>query len=212
MAEKNTSELIRKPSPETARLPPSENRTAALKELGGSNSDDFNNALANQVVNALWLATEPEAREKQFHAALAILIGIKPSDEIEGMLAAQLIATHHAAMECFRQSMLKEQTVERRRENLNIANKLVRSYATLIEALNRHRGKGQQRVTVEHVHVYQGGQAIVGAVQEGRGARKSEEQPCATRAIIHEPDTPMRGSIPEREAVLSTYDAQQAAL
>jgi hypothetical protein len=25
--------------------------------------------------------------------------------------------------------------------------------ATLLEALNRHRGKGQQKVTVEHVHV-----------------------------------------------------------
>src|SRR5258708_25891945 len=28
--------------------------------------------------------------------------------------------------------------------------------ATLLEALNRHRGKGQQKVTVEHVHVHSG--------------------------------------------------------
>jgi hypothetical protein len=34
--------------------------------------------------------------------------------------------------------------------------------------LNRHRGKGQQKVTVEHVHVHEGGQAIVGNV-ESRG-------------------------------------------
>ena len=27
----------------------------------------------------------------------------------------------------------------------------------LVDALNRHRGKGQQRVTVEHVHVHAGG-------------------------------------------------------
>jgi hypothetical protein len=57
-----------------------------------------------------------------------------------------------------------------RRENLNQANKLTRSYATLVEALDRHRGKGQQHVTVEHVHVHQGGQAIVGAVTQGGGA------------------------------------------
>jgi hypothetical protein len=44
----------------------------------------------------------------------------------------------------------------------NQANKLSRTYATLIEALNRHRGKGQQKVTVEHVHVHAGGQAVVG--------------------------------------------------
>ena len=33
-----------------------------------------------------------------------------------------------------------------------------------LEALNKHRGKGQQKVTVEHVHVHQGGQAIVGRI------------------------------------------------
>jgi hypothetical protein len=40
-----------------------------------------------------------------------------------------------------------------------------RTYATLLEALNRHRGKGQQKVTVEHVHVHEGGQAIVGNLE-----------------------------------------------
>jgi hypothetical protein len=67
------------------------------------------------------------------------------------MIAAQLIATHNATMECYRRAMIAEQTLEGRRENLNQANKLARTYATLIEALNRHRGKGQQKVTVEHV-------------------------------------------------------------
>jgi hypothetical protein len=61
--------------------------------------------------------------------------------------------------------MTQDQTFAGRREALNQANKLTRSYTTLLEALNRHRGKGQQRVTVEHIHVHQGGQAIVGAVQ-----------------------------------------------
>jgi len=37
------------------------------------------------------------------------------------------------------------------------------------EALDKHRGKGQQKVTVEHVHVHRGGQAIVGAVKAGWG-------------------------------------------
>jgi hypothetical protein len=32
--------------------------------------------------------------------------------------------------------------------NLSQANKLSRTYATLLEALDRHRGKGQQKVTV----------------------------------------------------------------
>ena len=37
----------------------------------------------------------------------------------------------------------------RGRENLSQANKLSRTYAVLLDALNRHRGKGQQKVTVE---------------------------------------------------------------
>ena len=58
-----------------------------------------------------------------------------------------------------------------RREDLNQANKLSRTYTTLLESLNRHRGKGQQKVTVEHVHVHEGGQAIVGNVEAGGWVR-----------------------------------------
>ena len=60
--------------------------------------------------------------------------------------------------------MIPEQTFEGHRENLNQANKLGRTYTILLDALNRHRGKGQQKVTVEHVHVHAGGQAVVGPV------------------------------------------------
>src|SRR5215475_5894588 len=81
------------------------------------------------------------------------------------MIAAQLLACHHASMECYRRAMLREQPFEGRRENLSQASKLSRTYATLMEALNRHRGKGQQKVTVEHVHVHAGGQAVVGSVE-----------------------------------------------
>jgi hypothetical protein len=52
--------------------------------------------------------------------------------------------------------MLREQTFEGRREALSQANKLSRTSGLLVETLNRHRGKGQQKVTVEHVHVHSG--------------------------------------------------------
>ena len=64
------------------------------------------------------------------------------------MIAGQLIAAHNAAMERYRRAMISEQTFEGRRENLSQANKLSRSYALLLDVLNRHRGKGQQKVTV----------------------------------------------------------------
>lgn len=62
--------------------------------------------------------------------------------------------------------MIGEQSFDGHEENLNQANKLSRTYVTLLEALNRHRGKGgQQKVTVEHVHVHAGRQAVVGPIQ-----------------------------------------------
>ena len=79
------------------------------------------------------------------HLAVAALIGIAPKGELEGMMAAQLIAAHNAAMECYRRAMIGEQTFEGRRENLAQANKLSRTYATLLDALNHHRGKVNRR-------------------------------------------------------------------
>jgi hypothetical protein len=116
------------------------------------------------------------------------------------MMAAQLIASHSAAMECYRRAMIGEQTFEGRRDNLNQANKLSRSFSILLDALNRHRGKGQQKVTVEHVHVHAGGQAMVGAIATpGGGDReRSEEQPHA-KQVAHAPEPAMRSADPQRE-------------
>jgi hypothetical protein len=58
-------------------------------------------------------------------------------------MAAQLVAAHDGAMECYRRAMIGEQT-EGYRESLAQANKLSRTFATLLEALNRHRSRGQQ--------------------------------------------------------------------
>ena len=155
--------------------------------------------IANQAVQTVWAKNSVEEERKNlFSATIAGLIGIDPTDEIEGMLAAQLVACHNASMECYRRAMIGEQTFEGRRENLGQANKLSRTYTTLLEALNRHRGKGQQKVTVEHVHVHEGGRAIVGNVAGGGIRTKSEDQP---HAITHAPGQEMRGTNTEREAV-----------
>src|SRR6266511_2069091 len=58
------------------------------------------------------------------------------------------------------------------------------------EARNWFRALGQQKVTVEHVHVHSGGQAVVGVV-ETPGLSKSEEQQNA-RQIAHAPQPAMR--------------------
>ena len=161
-----------------------DDRKGNLKSVGGSSSDSFNSEIANQTMQALWLKnSSPEQRDKQLSATVDALIGIAPKDELEGMIAGQLIASHNAAMECYRRAMIGEQSFEGRRENLAQANKCSRTYAALLEALNRHRGKGQQKVVVEHVNVHAGGQAIVGNVSApapgGGVCEKTGDQPHA---------------------------------
>ena len=117
-----------------------------LKRVGGSQSDDWNHVLGNQAIQSLWIKqSDNEVRARQYNAAIAGLIGIAPQDEIEGMIAAQLIAAHNATMECYRRAMIGEQTLEGRRDNLGQANKLSRTYAVLLDALHRYRGKGASR-------------------------------------------------------------------
>lgn len=183
---------------------------ARLKHVGGSRSDDWNVRLVNDTVQALWLHSDQETYTQQFRAALAALSGIAPQDELEGMIAGQLVAAHSAAMECYRRAMAREQTFEGRHENLNQANKLSRSFAVLLDALNRHRGKGQQKVTVEHVHVHSGGQAVVGAVAAtGGGDRaQSEEQPHAMQ-IAHAPEPAMPCPDPVRSPVPIASDGER---
>jgi hypothetical protein len=180
-----------------------------FKDLGGSISDDWNLVLINQAIASLWTAnSDSETRQQQLVATGMALGGIKPRDEIEGMLAAQMIGVHNASMECLRRAMIREQPFEGRRESLNQANKLSRTYAALVEALNRHRGKGQQKVTVEHVHVHAGGQAVVGNVEAGGGAKtKIEEQSNAQ--IAHAPEPSLRSQDESRDAMPVACDEER---
>ena len=108
-----------------------------------------------------------------------------------------MVATHEAAMESFRRAALAGQTFVGRELGLKYGDKLVRSFAALTDALNRHRGKGQQIVRVEHVTIEAGGQAIVGNVSQGGGGYKeSEDRP---HALAHAPEPEMRGADPQRE-------------
>ena len=72
---------------------------------------------------------------------------------------------------------------------LKHATKLLGVYARQVEALDKHRGHGQQKITVEHVNVHAGGQAIVGNLDTGAaGVRPTPAPPLA---IANNPDAVM---------------------
>ena len=111
-----------------------------------------------------------------------------PKDDIERMLVTQMIGTHEAATECLRRAMIQWQGIEARDVNLKHAEKLMAVYIKQTEALNKHRGKGQQKITVKHVNVESGGQAIVGNVEAGKPASVSNE---AAPALEQSGEMPM---------------------
>jgi hypothetical protein len=182
-----------------------------LKAIGGSMADDWNTFVANQTIQTHWLkGVDAEDIRRIRHATVDAMIGIAPRDELEGMIAAQLFACHNASMECYRRAMLGEQTFEGWRENLSQANKLSRTYAVLLEALNRHRGKGQQKVTVEHVHVHSGGQAVVGVVENsGKGSQAKSQDQCDAKQIAHSPQPAMRSADTEQQPLPLASDAER---
>lgn len=137
-----------------------------LKPVAGSDDPRFNNVLLNAVVQTLWVPSglTEERRGDLVNAALAAVRGFNPRDEVEGMMAAQAVAMHHAAMECARRAMLPEQPSDAADRLRRQAANLSRAMVDMAEAIDRRRGKGPQVVRVERVVVHDGGQAIVGAV------------------------------------------------
>jgi hypothetical protein len=164
--------LVTSPSPPSLRLGPDNKVTlqndldddellyARLVSSLGATDAHAVTLLLNQAVNA----TPGSGTEQQCNTALAVLSGIRPRDEIEGMLAVQMVGCHNLAT-----SMLQRATSTDRVDFLsiygNLAAKLLRTFTMQVEALARQRGQiRQQTVRVEHVTVEAGGQALVGAV------------------------------------------------
>ncbi|MCX6608014.1 MAG: hypothetical protein NTV52_31115 [Acidobacteria bacterium] len=95
----------------------------------------------------------------------SLMLEIRPTSAIEAMLAVQMVAVHEAAMRLLTRAASGAGFAEAADADIRGAQRLLRLFADQTETLQRLKGKtGQQRMTVEHVHVHQGGQAIVGAV------------------------------------------------
>lgn len=130
-----------------------------------------------EIQRLLWLPKGLSDEETHLRLARAIEFyeGLAPSDTGEAMLAQQMVGTHEAAMECLRRAMLPYQTFEGRSVSLKQAAQLMALYEKQLRTLQKSKGKGQQKVTVEHVHVAPGGQAIVGHVEAGTPTAASME-------------------------------------
>jgi hypothetical protein len=98
-------------------------------------------------------------------------------DGLEALLAVQMVTVHTLAMRFLANVVIRDQTDAGIELYTNRANRLLRTFTAQMEALKKHRSTGEQRVTVEHVTVESGGQAVVGAVNLQRARTKPNQGP-----------------------------------
>src|ERR1700730_16015928 len=190
---------------EISQLQPADGAGLAL--AFGTAEGEVATILLNSLINAAFDGARGHPpSEQDVNGALAAVHGIGANDEIEAMLAVQMVATHFAATRALRR-LKGSDMVSQQDSNGNLAVKLLRTFAAQTEALQRYRGKGQQKVTVEHVHVHTGGQAIVGSVSQSGGGRDNDEnrgQPHAPEnagAITFAPGTALPSADKARDAM-----------
>jgi hypothetical protein len=135
-----------------------------LNKALGTTSSDFVNASLFQIQSACrspWGGIS----ELSMNAALAMIEAAAPKDEIEGALAVQMACTHRAAMAVLAKLDVAFASEQRVAAFGSAAARLMRAYSTQVEVLRRLRSGGHQFVRVEHVHVNEGGQAVIGNVK-----------------------------------------------
>jgi hypothetical protein len=107
---------------------------------------------------------------QRLELAASSLAEMEPSNAIQSMLANQMIAVNDAALLFTNQASQPESTPQKRSEDTERACRFLSLFIQQVDAMQRLKGKtGRQKVTVEHVNVHAGGQAIVGEVNTGRG-------------------------------------------
>jgi len=160
-----TSQAIQKPEVSKEVSEASKKAFADLmRRTFGTEEEALHDRFMCQAANAVSDFTGREL--ESFDYVAAAVRGTGPKDALEGMLTVQMVAVHTLAMECIGRAASRQQPDLGVERYINRATKLMRTFANQTEALGRYRGKGEQKMTVEHVHAYQGGQAIVGQVSQ----------------------------------------------
>jgi hypothetical protein len=167
---------VQEPAPEKAELPVVAAKKKTRKQLidevvktactvTGTQRLDAADRFIMQVGYALvW--PKPKDADDHLIRASAMIAEMAPQNVTEAMLATQMIAANDAALMFLRRATLDNQTFDGIEANVHRASRLMRIFNEQLEAMQKLKGKAsQQKVTVEHVHVHEGGQAIVGAVQ-----------------------------------------------
>lgn len=93
------------------------------------------------------------------------------SNSLEKMLAHQMAVLHDTAMQNASKAALEPDPVNSVRM-MSLSIRSFEAYQKAMLVYKRFRGTGEQRITIQHVNVTQGGQAVIGQVQPGGAGGK----------------------------------------
>jgi hypothetical protein len=103
---------------------------------------------------------------REVNTKLEMMASLGPKDGFEGMLIAQMMMVFQKSVDLLYKSNGSE-SFEFSNSMLNQSIKLMKLYNQQLESLDKHRRGGKQKMTVEHINVSDGGQAIIGDVHQG---------------------------------------------
>jgi hypothetical protein len=135
-----------------------------LKDALGTSSSAFVEVSLRQLQSAAQ-APGSGVSATCVNSALAMIEAAAPQNEIEGALAVQMACTHAASMSVLSQFGGGGAGERRVTALASAAARLLQAYAGQVETLRRLRHGGSQFVRVEHVHINEGGQAVIGNVK-----------------------------------------------
>jgi hypothetical protein len=175
-----------------------------LAAATGTGELSLQTRLVREVIDALWIPFDlpEEDQSVQLDAAYALMREIAPRDAMEGLLTAQMVGVHGAAMDCLRRAMQPGQSDDVRESALKLAASLLKLYPRQLEALDRRRGRGSHhRVTVEHVTVHAEPEAQDNAPVEAiPAAEETRETEKADAAAAGKPTKPVHRAADKTEA------------
>ncbi len=96
---------------------------------------------------------------------------IQAGNSLEKMLAHQLAVCHDAAMRYVSRAHM-QQDPQHAVRMMNLSIRSMETFQKGLLTLKRLRGTGEQRITIQHVNVTDGGQAVIGQLQpRGTGGK-----------------------------------------
>src|SRR4030095_4388569 len=178
-------------------------KPGSTKDIGGGESDKWNHRQMELMLSALpgARARDRKSAGEVGSAVVSGLMDVKPTDPIEGMLTSQIVVAHEAALAMYRRAWSQPpEYFDAQCRYLQMADKAQRTLAILTERLDRHRGAGQQSITVKHVTV-NADNAIVGDVNHAPGGGPPAEIKDQPHALGHAIQPSLWGKDPQRDPV-----------